>query len=102
MRRYRLQQDVPVVWVTDLRKFRRPPPFPFESSKLLDSVRSAWKTLKAGTFLDAPPLVVGSALTEDLGFAKVCVDGRHGLVELDSLQGALPDWETHAVPAVAT
>ena len=98
MQGYRLQQDVPIVWVTDLRRLRQPPSFSFESSELSESVCSSWKNLEAGTLLEASSLVSNHAIVEELGFATVRVDGREGLVELDHLRDALPEWEPHAVP----
>jgi hypothetical protein len=93
MRRYRLQRDVPVVWVSDLRKFRLPSPVPVEPYDLLKSFRLTWKRLKRATLLDAPPVLLGSAVLEGLEFVQVRVEGREGLVEKERLQAALPGWD---------
>ena len=70
MSTYKLQLAVPVEWVGS-------------RSRLC----FAWKSLKAGTLLDARPVEVADVLQ---GFVQVRVDGQDGLVDRERLGRALP------------
>ncbi len=68
-------------------------PVPVEWDDYAGDFRFGWKSLKAGTLLEARPMALRDAVEAAPDFVRVRVGGRHGLVPQDRLQAALPEWK---------